>query len=203
MYLPAIFLYLLNIYSESFLNVCLYAGSNTDGNIMKTSPKLQCYMLKDVKLNIGFKVFLSPVIQFCSISDLAWILSRRIQSMHRCLQKGEHSPSWRIYKLHKSELFFLFFWVSVIFKYCLFCLIIVSSGINYDKPLPPIQVASLRAERIAKEKKVWSHLCCTNDCSNSKINQQMRYEQNCLLGEVWQYSRCYEQLHIVHVQGCR
>lgn len=31
----------------------------------------------------------------------------------------------------------------------------VSSGINYDKPLPPIQVASLRAERIAKEKKVW------------------------------------------------
>ena len=31
----------------------------------------------------------------------------------------------------------------------------VFSGINYDKPLPPIQVASLRAERIAKEKKVW------------------------------------------------
>lgn len=31
----------------------------------------------------------------------------------------------------------------------------VHSGINYDKPLPPIQVASLRAERIAKEKKVW------------------------------------------------
>lgn len=28
------------------------------------------------------------------------------------------------------------------------------SGINYDKPLPPIQVASQRAERIAKEKKV-------------------------------------------------
>lgn len=36
------------------------------------------------------------------------------------------------------------------------CLITVSSGINYDKPLPPIQVASLRAERIAKEKKVQS-----------------------------------------------
>lgn len=30
----------------------------------------------------------------------------------------------------------------------------ICSGINYDKPLPPIQVASLRAERIAKEKKV-------------------------------------------------
>lgn len=28
------------------------------------------------------------------------------------------------------------------------------SGISYDKPLPPIQVASQRAERIAKEKKV-------------------------------------------------
>uniref|UniRef100_A0A8C3DYR8 E1A binding protein p400 n=1 Tax=Corvus moneduloides TaxID=1196302 RepID=A0A8C3DYR8_CORMO len=75
--------------------------------------------------------------------------------------------------------------------------VLAESGINYDKPLPPIQVASLRAERIAKEKKVWSHLCCTNDCSNSKIRQQMRYEQNCLLGAVWQYSRCYEQLHMV------
>lgn len=34
-------------------------------------------------------------------------------------------------------------------------LLLSFSGINYDKPLPPIQVASLRAERIAKEKKVW------------------------------------------------
>lgn len=34
-------------------------------------------------------------------------------------------------------------------------LLVSFSGINYDKPLPPIQVASLRAERIAKEKKVW------------------------------------------------
>uniref|UniRef100_A0A8B9F8P8 E1A-binding protein p400 n=1 Tax=Amazona collaria TaxID=241587 RepID=A0A8B9F8P8_9PSIT len=31
--------------------------------------------------------------------------------------------------------------------------VLTESGINYDKPLPPIQVASLRAERIAKEKK--------------------------------------------------
>ncbi|XP_044528989.1 E1A-binding protein p400-like [Gracilinanus agilis] len=31
--------------------------------------------------------------------------------------------------------------------------VFAESGINYDKPLPPIQVASLRAERIAKEKK--------------------------------------------------
>uniref|UniRef100_A0A8C3NHI8 Uncharacterized protein n=1 Tax=Geospiza parvula TaxID=87175 RepID=A0A8C3NHI8_GEOPR len=37
--------------------------------------------------------------------------------------------------------------------------VLSESGINYDKPLPPIQVASLRAERIAKEKKVRSHLC--------------------------------------------
>lgn len=36
------------------------------------------------------------------------------------------------------------------------CHFSVFSGINYDKPLPPIQVASLRAERIAKEKKVWA-----------------------------------------------
>ncbi|XP_063310461.1 E1A-binding protein p400-like [Pelobates fuscus] len=31
--------------------------------------------------------------------------------------------------------------------------VLAESGINYDKPLPPIQVACLRAERIAKEKK--------------------------------------------------
>ncbi|XP_015274457.1 PREDICTED: E1A-binding protein p400-like, partial [Gekko japonicus] len=31
--------------------------------------------------------------------------------------------------------------------------VLAESGISYDKPLPPIQVASLRAERIAKEKK--------------------------------------------------
>uniref|UniRef100_A0A4W3J6N5 E1A binding protein p400 n=1 Tax=Callorhinchus milii TaxID=7868 RepID=A0A4W3J6N5_CALMI len=31
--------------------------------------------------------------------------------------------------------------------------VLAESGINYDKPLTPIQVASLRAERIAKEKK--------------------------------------------------
>uniref|UniRef100_A0A8C9L963 E1A-binding protein p400 n=1 Tax=Pavo cristatus TaxID=9049 RepID=A0A8C9L963_PAVCR len=39
--------------------------------------------------------------------------------------------------------------------------VLAESGINYDKPLPPIQVASLRAERIAKEKKVQPpfHLC--------------------------------------------
>uniref|UniRef100_A0A8C7PGF4 E1A binding protein p400 n=1 Tax=Oncorhynchus mykiss TaxID=8022 RepID=A0A8C7PGF4_ONCMY len=32
--------------------------------------------------------------------------------------------------------------------------VLAESGIGYDKPLPPIQVASQRAERIAKEKKV-------------------------------------------------
>ncbi|KAE8634882.1 hypothetical protein XENTR_v10002458 [Xenopus tropicalis] len=31
--------------------------------------------------------------------------------------------------------------------------VLAESGINYDKPLPPTQVASLRADRIAKEKK--------------------------------------------------
>lgn len=49
-------------------------------------------------------------------------------------------------------------WVSGIFVLQNLRLIFISSpvfsGINYDKPLPPIQVASLRAERIAKEKKV-------------------------------------------------
>lgn len=38
----------------------------------------------------------------------------------------------------------------------------VFSGISYDKPLPPIQVASQRAERIAKEKKV---TVCSFICS--------------------------------------
>uniref|UniRef100_A0A8C9X925 E1A binding protein p400 n=1 Tax=Sander lucioperca TaxID=283035 RepID=A0A8C9X925_SANLU len=32
--------------------------------------------------------------------------------------------------------------------------VLAESGISYDKPLPPIQVASQRAERIAKEKKI-------------------------------------------------
>lgn len=36
----------------------------------------------------------------------------------------------------------------------IFVFAILSSGIIYDKPLSPIQVASLRADRIAKEKKV-------------------------------------------------
>lgn len=35
-----------------------------------------------------------------------------------------------------------------------FYFFLIFSGISYDKPLPPIQVASQRAERIAKEKKV-------------------------------------------------
>uniref|UniRef100_A0A8C7MJ98 E1A binding protein p400 n=1 Tax=Oncorhynchus kisutch TaxID=8019 RepID=A0A8C7MJ98_ONCKI len=36
--------------------------------------------------------------------------------------------------------------------------VLAESGIGYDKPLPPIQVASQRAERIAKEKKVTQQL---------------------------------------------
>uniref|UniRef100_A0A8C1NRX2 E1A binding protein p400 n=1 Tax=Cyprinus carpio TaxID=7962 RepID=A0A8C1NRX2_CYPCA len=39
--------------------------------------------------------------------------------------------------------------------------VLAESGISYDKPLPPIQVASQRAERIAKEKKVRFTECCT------------------------------------------
>lgn len=59
--------------------------------------------------------------------------------------------------MYKNTFFFSFFnFLLFIFDDGVFCLLIVSSGINYDKPLPPIQVASLRAERIAKEKKVWS-----------------------------------------------
>uniref|UniRef100_A0A8C5EC60 E1A binding protein p400 n=1 Tax=Gouania willdenowi TaxID=441366 RepID=A0A8C5EC60_GOUWI len=37
--------------------------------------------------------------------------------------------------------------------------VLAESGISYDKPLPPIQVASQRAERIAKEKKVFIIIC--------------------------------------------
>lgn len=37
--------------------------------------------------------------------------------------------------------------------------VLAESGIGYDKPLPPIQVASQRAERIAKEKKVCTVYC--------------------------------------------
>lgn len=41
------------------------------------------------------------------------------------------------------------------------------SGISYDKPLPPIQVASQRAERIAKEKKVIIFLLLEYRCSGA------------------------------------
>lgn len=59
--------------------------------------------------------------------------------------------------MYKNNFFFSFYsFLLFIFDDGVFCLLVVSSGINYDKPLPPIQVASLRAERIAKEKKVWS-----------------------------------------------
>uniref|UniRef100_A0A673ZAL2 E1A binding protein p400 n=1 Tax=Salmo trutta TaxID=8032 RepID=A0A673ZAL2_SALTR len=39
--------------------------------------------------------------------------------------------------------------------------VLAESGIGYDKPLPPIQVASQRAERIAKEKKVCTVTVCS------------------------------------------
>uniref|UniRef100_A0A8C7PIZ3 E1A binding protein p400 n=1 Tax=Oncorhynchus mykiss TaxID=8022 RepID=A0A8C7PIZ3_ONCMY len=45
--------------------------------------------------------------------------------------------------------------------------VLAESGIGYDKPLPPIQVASQRAERIAKEKKV-----CTVTQRTQQLAQQ-------------------------------
>ncbi|XP_077776405.1 E1A-binding protein p400 isoform X1 [Podarcis muralis] len=54
--------------------------------------------------------------------------------------------------------------------------VLAESGINYDKPLPPIQVASLRAERIAKEKKVR----CEGDsssCAETALAEQQRAQQ--------------------------
>lgn len=108
MYLPAVFLYLFSVYS--FLNVCVcklqycweYHGNFT---------KIAVLHAKICETKYCLKVFLSPVIQFCSISDLAWILSRRIQSTHQCLQKGEHSLFWRIINCVKV-LFFLFLFLG-------------------------------------------------------------------------------------------
>uniref|UniRef100_A0A7N8YLP5 E1A binding protein p400 n=1 Tax=Mastacembelus armatus TaxID=205130 RepID=A0A7N8YLP5_9TELE len=49
--------------------------------------------------------------------------------------------------------------------------VLAESGISYDKPLPPIQVASQRAERIAKEKKVTAtdHTCIFLTICNSMV----------------------------------
>uniref|UniRef100_A0A7N8YD84 E1A binding protein p400 n=1 Tax=Mastacembelus armatus TaxID=205130 RepID=A0A7N8YD84_9TELE len=55
--------------------------------------------------------------------------------------------------------------------------VLAESGISYDKPLPPIQVASQRAERIAKEKKVTAtdHTCIfLTICNSMQLAQQQQ-----------------------------
>uniref|UniRef100_A0A8D2Q4G7 E1A binding protein p400 n=1 Tax=Varanus komodoensis TaxID=61221 RepID=A0A8D2Q4G7_VARKO len=56
--------------------------------------------------------------------------------------------------------------------------VLAESGINYDKPLPPIQVASLRAERIAKEKKVRQAQGGGSHSRSSKTGQKQRQKQH-------------------------
>uniref|UniRef100_A0A8D2L8E0 E1A binding protein p400 n=1 Tax=Varanus komodoensis TaxID=61221 RepID=A0A8D2L8E0_VARKO len=62
--------------------------------------------------------------------------------------------------------------------------VLAESGINYDKPLPPIQVASLRAERIAKEKKVRQAQGGGSHSRSSKTGQKQRLRDRPGLGTV-------------------
>ncbi|XP_067862276.1 E1A-binding protein p400 isoform X3 [Heptranchias perlo] len=55
--------------------------------------------------------------------------------------------------------------------------VLAESGINYDKPLPPIQVASLRAERIAKEKKALAEQQRAQQLAQQQ-QQQQQAQQN-------------------------
>ncbi|XP_072322519.1 E1A-binding protein p400 isoform X2 [Scyliorhinus torazame] len=52
--------------------------------------------------------------------------------------------------------------------------VLAESGINYDKPLPPIQVATLRAERISKEKKALAE----QQRAQQLAQQQQQAQQN-------------------------
>ncbi|XP_051887775.1 LOW QUALITY PROTEIN: E1A-binding protein p400 [Pristis pectinata] len=56
--------------------------------------------------------------------------------------------------------------------------VLAESGINYDKPLPPIQVASLRAERIAKEKKALAEQQRAQHLAQQQQQQQQQAQQN-------------------------
>ena len=38
--------------------------------------------------------------------------------------------------------------------------VLAENGINYEQPLTPVQVAAIRAEKIAKDKKVTLKICC-------------------------------------------
>jgi len=54
--------------------------------------------------------------------------------------------------------------------------VLAENGINYDRPLSPVQVATLRAERIAREKKnaaaaVTTNVCCM--CSVHIVHYQL------------------------------
>ncbi|XP_061459266.1 E1A-binding protein p400 isoform X4 [Rhineura floridana] len=55
--------------------------------------------------------------------------------------------------------------------------VLAESGINYDKPLPPIQVASLRAERIAKEKKALAEQQRAQQQAGAQQQQQASQQQ--------------------------
>ncbi|KYO39548.1 E1A-binding protein p400 isoform E [Alligator mississippiensis] len=55
--------------------------------------------------------------------------------------------------------------------------VLAESGINYDKPLPPIQVASLRAERIAKEKKALAEQQRAQQQTGPQPQQQQQQQQ--------------------------
>ncbi|XP_029475019.1 E1A-binding protein p400-like isoform X2 [Rhinatrema bivittatum] len=80
--------------------------------------------------------------------------------------------------------------------------VLAESGISYDKPLPPIQVASLRAERIAKEKKalVEHHRAQQQASSQPQQQQQTNGQQQTLQPATQQAAQSQSQAQSQIVQ---
>nr|XP_033809929.1 E1A-binding protein p400-like isoform X2 [Geotrypetes seraphini] len=78
--------------------------------------------------------------------------------------------------------------------------VLAESGISYDKPLPPIQVASLRAERIAKEKKALVEHHRAQQQASSQPHQQSNGQQQTLQPSVQQSAQSQAQAQSQTVQ---
>ncbi|CAM4568323.1 unnamed protein product [Lepidochelys kempii] len=75
--------------------------------------------------------------------------------------------------------------------------VLAESGINYDKPLPPIQVASLRAERIAKEKKALAEQQRAQQQTGPQPQQQQQAGQQQTQQSAVQQAQAQTQAQVV------
>jgi len=53
--------------------------------------------------------------------------------------------------------------------------VLAENGINYDRPMSPVQVATLRAERIAREKKNAAAAGTTNVCCINMLSASIHF----------------------------